>query len=233
MLSGIPTRSAAMKILIVEDEPRTASALDLGLSECGFSVEVTSRGDDAVERICASAFDAVVMDIMLPGMDGLSVVKQLRQRSNSTPILLLSARGEVNQRIEGLNAGADDYIAKPFAMGEVVARLHALTRRGGEAKAILLRVADLSLDVASRVASRAGRQIDLSTREFRLLETLMRNQGSVCPRSMLLQEVWEYDFDPGTNLVDVYIRKLREKVDNGFDRQLLHTARGIGYVIRE
>ena len=173
------------------------------------------------------------MDIMLPGIDGLTAVRTLRQRSNSTPILLLSARGEVNQRIEGLNTGADDYVSKPFAMGEIVARLQALTRRGGEARAILLRVGDLTLDVASRIASRNGRQIDLSAREFKLLEALMRNQGSVCPRSMLLQEVWEYDFDPGTNLVDVYIRKLREKVDNDFDRQLLHTARGIGYLIRE
>jgi len=222
-----------MKILVVEDEPRTAQALELGLTECGYEVTVTHRGDDAVELICTSAFDAVVMDIMLPGIDGLTAVRTLRQRSNSTPILLLSARGEVNQRIEGLNAGADDYVAKPFAMGEVVARLQALTRRGGEARAILLRVADLTLDVASRIASRNGRQIDLSAREFKLLEALMRNQGTVCPRSMLLQEVWEYDFDPGTNLVDVYIRKLREKVDNDFDRQLLHTARGIGYLIRE
>jgi DNA-binding response OmpR family regulator len=204
-----------MKILVVEDEPRTAQALELGLTECGYEVTVTHRGDDAVELICTSAFDAVVMDIMLPGIDGLTAVRTLRQRSNSTPILLLSARGEVNQRIEGLNTGADDYVSKPFAMGEIVARLQALTRRGGEARAILLRVGDLT------------------PREFKLLEALMRNQGTVCPRSMLLQEVWEYDFDPGTNLVDVYIRKLREKVDNDFDRQLLHTARGIGYVIRE
>ena len=186
-----------------------------------------------MDRICTTAFDAVIMDIMLPGMDGLSAVRQLRLRANSTPILLLSARGEVNQRIEGLNCGADDYVAKPFSIGEVVARLQALTRRGGEARAILLRVGDLTLDVAARTASRGTRSIDLSTREFKLLEVLMRNQGSVCPRSMLLQQVWEYDFDPGTNLVDVYIRKLREKIDVGAEHPLLHTVRGVGYMIRE
>ena len=222
-----------MKVLVVEDDPRTAGALQLGLTDAGFDVETTDRGDEAIDRVCTAAFDAVIMDIMLPGLDGLSAVRQLRLRSNSTPILLLSARGEVNQRIEGLNCGADDYVAKPFSIGEVVARLQALTRRGGEARAILLRVGDLTLDVAARTASRGARSIDLSTREFKLLEVLMRNQGSVCPRSMILQQVWEYDFDPGTNLVDVYIRKLREKIDVGAEHPLLHTVRGVGYMIRE
>ena len=160
-------------------------------------------------------------------------MRRLRSRSNSTPILLLSALGEVDQRIDGLNAGADDYLPKPFAIGEVVARLQALTRRGGETKAILLRVADLALDVPHRIASRGGKQIELSAREFRLLEVLMQQAGQVCPRSLLLREVWDYNFDPGTNLVDVYIRKLREKIDSGSTPALLHTIRGVGYMMSE
>jgi len=222
-----------MRILIVEDESRTAAGLKTGLTAAGFAPEISGRGDEAVELICTQAFDAVVMDIMLPGCDGLTAVRRLRGRSNSTPILLLSALGEVDQRIEGLNAGADDYLAKPFAIGEVVARLQALTRRAGDTKAILLRVGDLSLDVPHRIASRAGRLIDLSAREFRLLEVLMQQVGQVCPRSLLLREVWDYNFDPGTNLVDVYIRKLREKIDSEGSASLLHTIRGVGYMMSE
>lgn len=220
-----------MRILIVEDEARTAASLKAGLTAAGFSGEVAINGNEAVELICTQAYDAVVMDIMLPGCDGLAAVRQLRGRCNSTPILLLSALGEVDQRIEGLNAGADDYLAKPFAIGEVVARLQALTRRAGDTKAILLRVGDLSLDVAHRIASRAGRLIDLSAREFRLMEVLMQHVDHVCPRSLLLREVWDYNFDPGTNLVDVYIRKLREKIDSTDSAALLHTIRGVGYMM--
>ena len=222
-----------MRILIVEDEPRTAASLQQGLTQAGYSPELSGRGDDAVELISTQAYDAVIMDIMLPGCDGLTAVRRLRSRSNSTPILLLSALGEVDQRIDGLNAGADDYLAKPFAIGEVVARLQALTRRGGETKAILLRVADLTLDVPHRIASRGGKLIELSAREFRLLEVLMKQANQVCPRSLLLREVWDYNFDPGTNLVDVYIRKLREKIDAGTTPALLHTIRGVGYMMSE
>lgn len=222
-----------MRILIVEDEPRTAASLKQGLTQAGYAPELSGRGDEAVELISTQAYDAVIMDIMLPGCDGLTAVRRLRSRSNSTPILLLSALGEVDQRIDGLNAGADDYLPKPFAIGEVVARLQALTRRGGETKAILLRVADLTLDVPHRIASRGGKLIELSAREFRLLEVLMRQAGQVCPRSLLLREVWDYNFDPGTNLVDVYIRKLREKIDAGLPPALLHTIRGVGYMISE
>lgn len=222
-----------MRILIVEDEARTAASLKQGLTQAGYSPELSGRGDEAVELISTQAYDAVIMDIMLPGCDGLTAVRRLRSRSNSTPILLLSALGEVDQRIDGLNAGADDYLPKPFAIGEVVARLQALTRRGGETKAILLRVADLALDVPHRIASRGGKQIELSAREFRLLEVLMQQAGQVCPRSLLLREVWDYNFDPGTNLVDVYIRKLREKIDSGSTPALLHTIRGVGYMMSE
>lgn len=231
--SGLNGPFIVMRILIVEDEARTAEGLRSGLEAAGFDPEVSGRGDEAVELVSTRAYDAVVMDIMLPGCDGLTAVRRLRTRSNSTPILLLSALGEVDQRIDGLNAGADDYLAKPFAIGEVVARLNALTRRGGDTKAILLRISDLTLDVPHRIAARGGRLIDLSAREFRLLEVLMQQAGQVCPRSLLLKEVWDYHFDPGTNLVDVYIRKLREKIDNGTTPALLHTIRGVGYMMSE
>lgn len=222
-----------MRILTVEDDPRTAEAIRRGIEEAGWQSEVIHRGDEAVQRISTSAYDAVIMDIMLPGCDGLTAVRQLRSMSNSTPILLLSARGDVDQRITGLNAGADDYLPKPFSIAEVIARLRAITRRGGEPGAILLRLADLAVNVPQRTAQRGGRNIELSPREFRLLEVLLQNAGHVCTRAELLRQVWDYTFDPGTNLVDVYIRKLREKIDCGHDVPLLHTVRGVGYTLSD
>lgn len=223
-----------IKVLIVEDEHKVAAQLSDALSTEGFLPSVCYRGDHALDLLRAEMFDAVVLDIMLPGGDGLSVVRTLRSRETSPPILLLSARGDAaEERIAGLNAGADDYMPKPFVIGEVAARLRALTRRGTDTRALTLRVADLTLDVMKRVAERDGRSMDLSTREFRLLEVLMRHAGKVCTRTMLLQEVWDYNFDPGTNLVDVYIRKLRDKIDYGAACPLLHTVRGTGYLIRE
>ncbi len=223
----------SLKVLAVEDDPRTAEALREGLETAGWAAEFLSRGDEAVQAISTRAYDAVIMDIMLPGCDGLSAVRTLRAMSNSTPVLLLSARGDVDQRISGLDAGADDYLAKPFSMAEVIARLRAITRRGGETGAIRLRLADLVLDVPHRQAARAGRNIELSPREFRMVEALMQNAGNVCTRTLLLRLVWDYSFDPGTNLVDVYIRKLREKIDCGHDVPLLHTIRGVGYMMSE
>ena len=170
---------------------------------------------------------------MLPGRDGLSVLRQLRERKNTTPVLLLSARGEVNERVEGLNSGADDYLPKPFELVELVARVRALTRRGGETKSTVLRVADLTLDTLTRQAQRGETNIELTAREYRLLEFLMRSAGRMCGRMMILEKVWDYDFDPGTNLVDVYVRRLREKIDAGFEPRLLHTVRGAGYVLKE
>ncbi len=161
------------------------------------------------------------------------MLRQLRARKNTTPILLLSARGEVNERIEGLNAGADDYLPKPFELAELVARVRALTRRGGENKPIVLRVADLKLDTVTHKAQRSGTKIELTAREYRLLEFLMRSAGRPCGRMMILEKVWDYDFDPGTNLVDVYVRRLREKIDADFEPKLLHTVRGSGYLLKE
>ena len=222
-----------MRILVVEDEKKTASFIRKALQAENFAVDIFHNGEDALAAVIATAFDAIVLDIMLPGRDGLSVVRQLRARKNSTPVLLLSARGEVNERVEGLNAGADDYLAKPFALVELVARIRALVRRGSEPKAIVLRVADLSLDTVTRQVSRGETTFDLAAREYRLLEFLMRSTGRVCGRMTILEKVWDYDFDPGTNIVDVYIKRLREKVDAGFEPKLLHTVRGVGYVLKD
>jgi two-component system OmpR family response regulator len=170
---------------------------------------------------------------MLPGRDGLSVLHQLREQKNATPVLLLSARGEVNERIHGLNAGADDYLPKPFELAELVARVRVLTRRGGENKSTTLRVADLTLDTLTRRAHRGSLEIELTAREFRLLEFLMRSANHLCGRMTIIEKVWDYDFDPGTNLVDVYIRRLRGKIDADFELKLLHTVRGSGYMLKE
>lgn len=221
-----------MRILVVEDERKTAAFLAKALQAEGFAVDTRHNGDAALAALLGTAFDGVVLDVMLSGRDGLSVVRQLRLRGNRTPVLLLSARGEVNERVEGLNAGADDYLPKPFALEELLARVRALVRRGGDAPAPVLRVADLSLDTIGRVAHRGARAIELTNREFRLLEYLMRSAGRVCSRMMILEQVWEYHFDPGSNIVDVYVRKLRSKLDAPGETPLLHSVRGAGYVIR-
>jgi DNA-binding response OmpR family regulator len=219
-----------MRVLVVEDERKTASFIRKALQAEGFAVDGCHNGQDALIAASATPFDGIVLDIMLPGRDGLSILRQWRERSNATPVLLLSARGEVNERVEGLNTGADDYLPKPFALAEQVARVRALTRRGGEAKSPVLRVANLTLDTLIRRAQRGDADIELTAREYRLLEFLMRSAGRLCGRMRILEKVWDYDFDPGTNLVDVYIRRLREKIDADFEPKLLHTARGVGYV---
>ncbi len=170
---------------------------------------------------------------MLSGRDGLSVLRQLREQKNRTPVLLLSARGHVDERVEGLNAGADDYLPKPFVLAELIARVRSLGRRGGEPKSVTLEVGELELDTVTRRAQRKGISFDLTTREYRLLEFLMRSPGRICSRMAILEKVWDYDFDPGTNLVDVYVKRLREKIDEPFEHKLLHTVRGVGYVMKE
>jgi DNA-binding response OmpR family regulator len=222
-----------MRVLVVEDEKKTASFIRKALQAEGFAVDVCHNGDDAWAAARATPFDAIVLDIMLPGRDGLSLLRQLRERQNATPVLLLSARGEVNERVEGLNAGADDYLPKPFVIAELIARVRALGRRGSESKSPVLRVADLTLDTVTREARRSGTAIELTTREYRLLEFLMRSAGRICGRMAILEKVWDYDFDPGSNLVDVNVMRLREKIDADFEPKLLHTVRGIGYVMKE
>jgi DNA-binding response OmpR family regulator len=222
-----------MRVLVVEDEKKTASFIRKALQAEGFAVDVCHNGDDAWAAARTTPFDAIVLDIMLPGRDGLSLLRQLRQRQNATPVLLLSARGEVNERVEGLNAGADDYLPKPFVIAELVARVRALGRRGAESKSTVLQIGDLTLDTVTREAQRGGTVIELTTREYRLLEFLMRSEGRICGRMAILEKVWDYDFDPGSNLVDVNIMRLREKIDGDFEPKLLHTVRGIGYVMKE
>jgi len=222
-----------MRILVVEDEKKTASFIRKALQAEGFAVDVCHSGDDGWAAARLTPFDAIVLDIMLPGRDGLSLLRQLRERHNATPVLLLSARGEVDERVEGLNAGADDYLPKPFVIAELVARVRALGRRGSDSKPAILRVGDLSLDTVSRQVERGGAAIELTTREYRLLEFLMRSVGRICGRMAILEKVWDYDFDPGSNLVDVNIMRLREKIDQGHARKLLHTVRGIGYVMKD
>jgi DNA-binding response OmpR family regulator len=221
-----------MRILVVEDEKKTASFIRKALQAEGFAVDVCHNGEDALSAPAVTPYDAIVLDIMLPGRDGLSLLRHWRQNRQSTPVLLLSARGQVNERVEGLNIGADDYLPKPFALVELIARVRALTRRSGENKAIVLKVADLSLDTVTHLAERGGKRIELTAREYRLLEYLMRSAGRLCGRMMILEKVWDYSFDPGTNLVDVYIKRLREKIDADFEPKLLHTVRGTGYVMR-
>jgi DNA-binding response OmpR family regulator len=222
-----------MRVLVVEDEKKTASFIRKALQVEGFAVDVCHNGAEALAAPSATPYDVIVLDIMLPGRDGLSILRQWRKQHNTTPVLLLSARGEVNERVEGLDAGADDYLPKPFALLELAARVRALTRRGSENKSPLLRVADLTLDTVTHEAQRAGQKIELTAREYRLLEFLMRSTGRLCGRMMILEKVWDYDFDPGTNLVDVYVKRLREKVDADFEPKLLHTVRGAGYVLKD
>lgn len=230
--TGGAVSGPSMRVLVVEDEAKMASFIRRALEAEGFAVDNVRSGEEAMAAAQGTPFDAVILDIMLPGRDGLSVLRELRQRRNTVPVLLLSARGRVEERIDGLNAGADDYLPKPFALGELVARVRALGRRASEAKPALLKLCDLTLDIMTREVVRAGKKIDLTTREYLLLEFLLSSQGRPCGRMQILEKVWDYHFDPGTNLVDVYIRRLRDKIDTGFEQKLLHTVRGVGYLMK-
>ena len=221
-----------MRVLVVEDEKKLASFLRKGLVEENLAVDLLHNGEEALEQIRTRPYDAIVLDIMLPGRDGLSILHEMRRQHNNTPVLLLSARGNVNERVEGLNLGADDYLPKPFSISEVVARVRALLRRASGKHAILVQVADLSLNVVTREATRAGARIELTNREFALLEYLMSHAGRVVTKTALCEHVWEHHFDTGTNVVEVCIQRLRRKIDDGHDRRLLHTIRGTGYALR-
>ncbi len=220
-----------MKILVVEDNDRVAQFVRNGLHEGGHAVDHADNGRDGLFMASTEVYDAIVLDRMLPGgIDGLAIIEALRKTGNKTPILILSALAEVDDRIRGLRAGGDDYLSKPFAFGELAARLEALVRRsqGSEAQTALV-VADLRMDLLARKVTRAGKTISLQPREFSLLELLMRHAGQVVTRTMLLENVWEYHFDPQTNVIDVHISKLRQKIDAQFHPPLLHTVRGVGY----
>jgi len=222
-----------MRILIIEDDRDTATYIKKGVEEAGHVADHATQGRDGLLLATTEQYDVLIIDRMLPEMDGLAIVKTIRASENSTPVLILSALGEVDDRVQGLRAGADDYLAKPFAFSELMARLEALIRRKDvDAPVTRLQVDDLQLDLLSREVTRAGQVLDLQPREFRLLEYLMRHNGQVVTRTMLLEKVWDYHFDPQTNIIDVHISRLRGKIDKGFDRPLLHTVRGSGYVLR-
>jgi two-component system, OmpR family, response regulator len=219
-----------MRILVVEDDREVGAYLTKGLTESGHVVALAEAGREGLERAATESFDALVIDRMLPGLDGLSIVAALRAAKNQTPIVVLSALGDVEDRVVGLRAGCDDYLPKPFALSELLARLDAVVRRvGAETK---LKVGDLELDLLSRTVTRGDTEIDLLPREFRLLEYLMRHAGQVVTRNMLLEKVWDHHFDPQTNVIDVHVSRLRQKIDKGFAAPLLHTVRGTGYSLR-
>ncbi len=222
-----------MRILIIEDDLDTASYIKRGIGEAGHLADHAADGRDGLLLATTEQYDVLIIDRMLPEMDGLTIVKTIRAAENNTPVLILSALGEVDDRVQGLKAGADDYLVKPFAFSELMARLEALLRRKEvEAPATRLQVDDLQLDLLSREVTRNRQTLDLQPREFRLLEYLMRHHGQVVTRTMLLEKVWDYHFDPQTNIIDVHISRLRGKIDKGFDKPLLHTVRGSGYVLR-
>jgi len=222
-----------MKLLVVEDDRETAAYLQKGLGESGYLVDRAGDGRQGLFMASSGGYQAIVLDRMLPQMDGLSMLSALRAADIRTPALILSALGTVDDRVKGLRAGGDDYLVKPFAFSELLARLEALLRRGSATPATTaLRVADLELDLLTRTVKRGGKPIELLPREFRLLEYLMRNAGHVVTRTMLLEHVWDYHFDPQTNVIDVHVSRLRQKIDKNFDRPLLNTVRGAGYCLR-
>jgi two-component system OmpR family response regulator len=222
-----------MRVLVAEDDQVIADFVSQGLREAGFVVDVAATGPDALKKALEGGFDAAVMDVMLPGLDGLSVIEQLRAKKQQMPVLILSARHTVDDRVKGLQAGGDDYLTKPFAFAELLARVQALLRRtAGTSEPTRLAVGDLTLDLLSRRVERGGTPLDLRPREFALLEYLMRHPGRVLSKTMILSHVWGYSFDPGTNVVDVLVSRLRDKVDEGFDTKLIHTVRGAGYVLK-
>lgn len=227
-------RGGDMRILIIEDDLEATAYMVKGLKESGCVVDHAADGKDGLFMAASENYDALIVDRMLPGKDGLSIVKTLRSTGNKTPVLILSALGEVDDRVKGLRAGGDDYMTKPYAFAELLARLEALQRRGKvETANTTLSVADLEMDLVSRSVKRAGKSIDLQPKEFALLEYLMRHAGSIVTRTMLLEKVWDYSFDPQTNVIDVHISRLRQKIDKGFDRPLLHTIRGAGYSLHD
>ena len=221
-----------MRLLIVEDDRKTAALLQATLEKEGFDVVCSFDGASGLAGAEKGGLDALIVDIMLPKLNGLDLVRQLRSKGHSTPVIMLSARGEVEQRVEGLDAGADDYLPKPYAASELLARLRSLLRRSVQTVPSLMTVADLTYDSSNREARRNGKRIELSSRESLLLECLLRADGRVVSRRDIICTVWEYDFDPGSNLVDVYVRRLREKIDRNFSSALIQTVRGLGYALR-
>jgi two-component system copper resistance phosphate regulon response regulator CusR len=222
-----------MKILVVEDEAKTANYLRKGLVENGFVVDVATRGDDGLHLARTGNFDLVILDVMLPEQDGWSVLSAMRGAGIQAPVIFLTARDAVHDRVKGLDLGADDYLVKPFAFSELLARVRSLLRRGPGRQPETVRVADLELDLVRYRASRAGQRLDLTPKEFLLLSLLARRTGEVLSRTLIAEMVWDMNFDSDTNVVDVHVRRLRSKVDDPFERKLIHTVRGVGYVLED
>jgi two-component system, OmpR family, copper resistance phosphate regulon response regulator CusR len=233
MRAHLIQRTEYVKILIVEDEPKTGSYLRQGLSEAGYVVDLLANGVDGLHLALEGAHDLVILDVMLPGLDGWQVLQELRRRGQETPVLFLTAKDHVEDRVKGLELGADDYLVKPFSFSELLARVRTILRRGknNHVEATMLTVADLELDLLRRRVSRGAKRIDLTAKEFGLLELLMRRHGEVLPRSLIASQVWDMNFDSDTNVIDVAIRRLRAKMDDPFEPKLLQTVRGMGYVL--
>ena len=221
-----------MRILVVEDDRKVAEFVRKGFEEEGYAVDIAADGETALAIGLDRLHDLIVLDIMLPKRPGLDVLRELRRAKITTPVILLTARDAVEDKVQGLDAGADDYLTKPFAFAELLARVRALLRRGAEARLPQLQLADLVVDPATRVVRRGGEEIGLTNREFALLEYLMRNQGRVLTRTMIAEHVWDYSFDSSTNVIDVYVNYLRKKIDARWEPKLLHTVRGVGYVLK-
>jgi heavy metal response regulator len=222
-----------MKILVVEDERKVAKFLKQGLEEERYTVDVAHDGAQGEAMATSGSYDLIILDILLPKKDGIQLLQDLRSNQVKTPVLMLTAKSAIEDKVEGLDAGADDYLTKPFAFAELVARVRSLLRRGGAEKSTVLKVADLHLDTVTHKARRAEASIDLTGKEYALLEYFMRNVNRVLTRTILSEHIWNYNFDTGTNVVDVYVNHLRSKIDGGFERKLLHTIRGVGYVLKD
>jgi heavy metal response regulator len=222
-----------MRVLVVEDDDKIASLIVKGLREAGFAVDHATEGEDGLHLALTEPYDACVIDIMLPKLDGLTLIEKMRDQKTNTPVIILSAKRSVDDRIKGLQTGGDDYLTKPFAFSELLARVQAVIRRASAIpEATKLVAGDLSVDLVTREIYRAGQKIDLQPREFSLLEYLMRNTGKVVSKTMIMEHVWEYNFDPQTNVVDVLVCRLRNKVERDTDRKMIHTIRGVGYVLK-
>ena len=222
-----------MRLLVVEDDKKIASFVSRGLKEAGYVVDIAERGDDAFQLALHNHYDVAIVDLMLPGLDGLSLIERLRAQKVKMPVIILSAKRSVDDRVKGLQVGGDDYLTKPFAFSELLARIQALVRRSSAmSEPTTLTHGDLTLDLLSREVTRGGQKIELQAREFALLEYLLRNAGRVVSKTTILEHVWDYNFDPKTNVIDVLVSRLRSKVDRDFDRKLIHTMRGFGYVLK-
>jgi len=233
-IDSLAGTTSAMRLLVVEDDREAAGYLRKAFREAGHVCEIANDGEDGLALALDEGFDVLIIDRMLPKRDGLSLISEIRKRSVSTPVLILSALGQVDDRVTGLRAGGDDYLAKPYAFSELLARVEALARRvAPQAADTVYRVGELELDRLAHRVVRSGKEIVLQPREFRLLEYLMRHAGQVVTRTMLLENVWDYHFDPQTNVIDVHVSRLRSKIDKGYDKPLLHTVRGTGYMIRD